>query len=227
MISCICPTYNRRHLLEEAIQCFLDQTHNDAELIILNDTPGQTLCLDLDDERITLINMSERFPTIAQKWNYLHRLAKGDWICQWDDDDIYFPNRLADNYQHIDKGCALIQPYGWLSLIYGKLGYDTNLHPAKGIYSGAFWRQAKPMPDHVLVGTDAWVFDQAKGDVYSYTVPPQQAQILYRWGMGHVHLSGHKEGNFFRIGQEPIDKGTFTLIPKYNDDYLKLKENYV
>jgi len=36
-IAAVCPTYKRPHLLGRAIHCFLQQTHPDRELVILDD----------------------------------------------------------------------------------------------------------------------------------------------------------------------------------------------
>ncbi|MCL4258972.1 MAG: glycosyltransferase family 2 protein, partial [Anaerolineales bacterium] len=46
-VSCICPTYGRVELLEEAIESFLRQDYpGQKELIVLNDYAGQTLHFD-------------------------------------------------------------------------------------------------------------------------------------------------------------------------------------
>ena len=43
-VSCICLTYGRPHVLEEAIHSFLLQDYaGSKELIVLNDYAGQTL----------------------------------------------------------------------------------------------------------------------------------------------------------------------------------------
>lgn len=94
MISVLCSTYGRTHLLSEMIECFLRQTYTGAELVILNDCERQRLTFD--HPRVRIINRTVRFPVYGDKRNYLLTLATYDLVSLWDDDDIYLPNFLSD-----------------------------------------------------------------------------------------------------------------------------------
>src|SRR2546429_75321 len=59
-VSCVCPTYARPELLEEAIESFLRQDYRGAkELIVLNDYACQTL--ELDHPEVRVVNVPKRF----------------------------------------------------------------------------------------------------------------------------------------------------------------------
>jgi glycosyltransferase involved in cell wall biosynthesis len=94
-ISCCMPTYGRSvELLNEAVQCFLDQDYKgDKELVIYNDYKNVQFAFDHPEVRI--VNSSEREPTLGAKYNATVALARHDYICLWDDDDIYLPHRLS------------------------------------------------------------------------------------------------------------------------------------
>jgi glycosyltransferase involved in cell wall biosynthesis len=77
LISCLIVTQEgRQPLLEKALDCLSKQTWKNHEAVIVHDE-GQTLG--------ALRNL-----TIQQ--------AKGEILCQWDDDDLYHPERLEAQY---------------------------------------------------------------------------------------------------------------------------------
>lgn len=66
-VSCICPTYGRVALLEEAIETFLRQDYpSPKELIVVNDYAGQTLYFDHPEGRV--INVPQRFHSVGEKY---------------------------------------------------------------------------------------------------------------------------------------------------------------
>lgn len=106
LISCICITRERPKLLNRAIRCFHGQTYPNKELIILYE----------DDDLVTndfLATQSvEAFQNIqtikvhrshdqhlGQLRNLAIQRASGTYICQWDDDDWYHPERLQYQYR--------------------------------------------------------------------------------------------------------------------------------
>ena len=101
MISCLCVTRARRMaLLAEAVADFVGQSHDARELVLLHDGDG----LDHAD----IVALAARYPQAAIRVvqsapgqslgalrNHAISAAAGDWVCQWDDDDRYHPQRLA------------------------------------------------------------------------------------------------------------------------------------
>ena len=101
MISCLCVTRgDRPTLLAEAIADFAAQSLPDRELLILHDRAPEI--------HAAIATLAEAHPSAdirvlaappGQSLGALRNLtlaaARGDWICQWDDDDRYHPRRLA------------------------------------------------------------------------------------------------------------------------------------
>lgn len=99
-ISCLSVTFDRLVLLKEAIRCYCDQTYPSRELVIV--TAGaaryQQAIADhigaLGRSDIRAIFLGSGQYTLAQARNVALDTASGDILCQWDDDDLYHPERL-------------------------------------------------------------------------------------------------------------------------------------
>lgn len=99
-ISCLTVTFDRLVLLKEAIRCYCDQTYPSRELVIV--TAGaqryqQAIAdhigaLGRGDIRAVFLGRADY--TLAQLRNIALDAAGGDVLCQWDDDDLYHPERL-------------------------------------------------------------------------------------------------------------------------------------
>lgn len=100
LVSCLCPTYGRPELLQEAICCFLQQDYPNKELVVLNDHPN-AITLDRDYPGVYVYNCSQRFQSLGQKRNDLVRRARGDFLMNWDDDDLYLPWRISEMMKHL------------------------------------------------------------------------------------------------------------------------------
>ena len=93
MVSVIVPTFNRPHMLDEALQSILDQTYQDYEIIVVND------CGDDVSALVSKLNTSgrirylthERNGGLAVARNTGLRAARGKYVAYLDDDDIYLP----------------------------------------------------------------------------------------------------------------------------------------
>jgi O-antigen biosynthesis protein len=123
LVSCVMPTYNRQAFLPAAIDCFLRQTYQNKELIILDDSdePGATM-IDIswpiryviDKKRIT-----------GTKRNCINEMASGEIICHFDDDDFSCPDRIADQVNALRTTGLPVTGYGTL------LFWDTIKGQAK------------------------------------------------------------------------------------------------
>jgi len=93
-ISCVCPTFSRAYLLEEAIESFHKQDYlGEKELIICNDFTRQNFVYEHPDVKV--INLSERCPNLGSKRNKAYSYATGDIFLTWGDDDIHLPKRIS------------------------------------------------------------------------------------------------------------------------------------
>jgi YVTN family beta-propeller protein len=129
LVSCIMPTYNRRHFVAKAIELFQRQEYPNRELIILDDGDEPVEDLAPDDETIRYVRLAER-QSIGQKRNIGCQAARGPIIAHWDDDVWVAPWRLS--YQV----AALIENEADLC------GLDNLLH--YDLLTGQAWHSVRP-----------------------------------------------------------------------------------
>lgn len=95
-ISIIISAYNCEHLVGEAIQSILNQTHENWEIVIADDgSTDQTKnkINSFDDPRIRKFH-NEKNLGLLNTWNKLIPLTRGRYITWQDADDISYPERL-------------------------------------------------------------------------------------------------------------------------------------
>jgi glycosyltransferase involved in cell wall biosynthesis len=107
-ISCLTVTLDRLVLLKEAIRCFCDQTYPRKELVIVtNGTERYKQAIDryiqsLNRSDIRCIALAEQDYTLGKLRNIAVAAASGAIVCQWDDDDLYHPERLRIQYEYME-----------------------------------------------------------------------------------------------------------------------------
>lgn len=81
-----------------AVECFQRQSYPNRELVVVLDDPESALISYLEalnDDRIRLIVLPKVKRTLGELRNISIAQARGEYICQWDDDDLYDPDRIG------------------------------------------------------------------------------------------------------------------------------------
>ncbi|MEM7175311.1 MAG: glycosyltransferase [Chlamydiota bacterium] len=113
-MSVICPTYHREHYHANLYQAFAWQTHDNKELLILDDSPQpSSFFLGLKDPQVKYFYSSTRL-SIGAKRNYLNEKASGEIIAHFDDDDYYAPDYLSEMITQL-RDFDLIKYSRWLA----------------------------------------------------------------------------------------------------------------
>ena len=111
LISCLTVTADRLTLLKEAIACFAAQTYPKRELVIAvpgSDRYYQAIIDHLEhagarDIRVVYIGPGV---SLGAARNLTVDTARGAYVCQWDDDDLYHPERLRIQYEALANAGA-------------------------------------------------------------------------------------------------------------------------
>lgn len=93
LLSCIMPTRARPAFVAQSIRYFQRQDYPALELIIVYEEDSD-LPADVGDARIRCIRMAPG-TSIGAKRNEAVRLARGELVAHWDDDDWYGEQRLS------------------------------------------------------------------------------------------------------------------------------------
>lgn len=111
LVSIIMPSWNTAKFIGESIQCVIDQTYQNWELIIVDDcstdNTDEVVAPFLADSRIKYLH-NEHNSGAALTRNYALREAQGEWIAFLDSDDLWTPRKLERQIEFMDKqGCVL------------------------------------------------------------------------------------------------------------------------
>lgn len=85
---------NRAAYLLDAVRSFRAQSWPNKEMIVIND--GTPLLSAAPDIRVVNLPTRGWRWTIGEKRNVGIRMAHGDWLATWDDDDISLAHRISD-----------------------------------------------------------------------------------------------------------------------------------
>ena len=108
LISIVIPTYNRAHLIGEALESIIIQTYKNWECIIVDDgsvdnTESIVNRYIQKDNRFQIYNRPiERLKVGNAARNYGFELSGGEFIIWYDSDDAMLPEKLE---QHLDLFC--------------------------------------------------------------------------------------------------------------------------
>jgi glycosyltransferase involved in cell wall biosynthesis len=94
LVSCLMPTADRRPCVPLALKTFLLQDYGPRELVVLDDGLDPIADLVPADPRIRYVR-AEPGRSLGEKRNETCRLARGDILVHWDDDDWSAPWRLS------------------------------------------------------------------------------------------------------------------------------------
>ncbi len=100
VVSIIVPTYQRAHLVGQAIASVLDQSYQDFEIIVVvdgstDDTLAHLARLAQSQRREKITIISQTNAGLAAARNAGIRAAQGRFLAFLDDDDLWLPDKLA------------------------------------------------------------------------------------------------------------------------------------
>ena len=111
VISVIVPVYKAEAFLHDCVESILSQTFQDFEIILVDDgSPDK--CGEICEEYaakydcVSVIHQENRGQATAR--NHAMTLAKGEWICFVDSDDLIHPQMLEMLFQAAISGNAPI-----------------------------------------------------------------------------------------------------------------------
>lgn len=230
LVCCLCPTYRRPRLLENAIACFLAQDYpaERRRLLILDDA-GQIVPQEGDGWRV--LSVSSRWPNLPAKYNALAQYAwewvRPDILAVWEDDDIYLPWHLRVHVE-AQKDAAWAKPSTVWSL------YTRHLHkePAAGRFHAAltFTRE-------LLVRIGGWPdtprgdFDQQFLKQLSVAGPPAdpcqlaEPSYIFRWETtgayhGQAYMRSAEDGTWYDAAARHAPDGlrVTRLVPQMDPE---------
>lgn len=242
LLVAITVTYGRVEMLNEAIACFLSQTHRNKQMIILNTYQRQKLRGEFPGVKI--INCDTRPPSLGFARNMAVEYAPPDSICLVaDDDDIALPHHYTNYAKHFLPGIDWV----WQSkMIYLEASQIKGTSPGNlncVAFRKSAFKKVGGYPDNMTVGEDR-IFT---GKITS-TCPGKKVELaddeisfMYGWGSGNYHISGlgpdeknqipaHKRIEKWtedRARRGLIPLGEITLKPELRHNYAQMVREHL
>lgn len=187
MISVLTLTYQRHHLLEEAIESYLRQDFlGESEMVIINDSPRVNYIFEHPSIRI--INLDERFTSLGKKLSFGFLQCKYDYIYRLDDDDLLAPWALRSTWDDI-----ITHPEYDIYRSDGHYYFEHNSFKAisgnvnnGNVYTKKYISRIE-FPD-ISYGEDSVITYHFNGHIYESH--REHKTMIYRWGMSTYHISG-------------------------------------
>lgn len=244
-VSCMCLTYGRPHLLEEAVESFLRQDYCGVkELIVLNDFDRHVL--RFDHPEVHVINVPKRFSTVGEKRNACAALATHHLLFVWDDDDIYLPHRLSYSVSKLTSDGQFYKSPKAFMLHNGVIsGPASAIFHSGCCFTRSLFNQSHGY-HHMGAGEDREIelaFSRILGTKLDQAeIQLDEIYYIYRWGgTESFHLSGYgrdtpgKKTGAQRVAeyverqcqQSKVPVGEVQLQPTWRIDYLATVRDYV
>jgi glycosyltransferase involved in cell wall biosynthesis len=224
-VSCLCLTYGRPELLEEAVESFKRQRWGGPkELVVVNDHPEQELVCDDEGEEILIVNLKRRIRTLGEKRNFAASLARYEYLLPWDDDDIHLPWRIEETMKYLPGEQFYKCPQVWMEgsgrLLNSPRHEETIFHGSSG-YSRYLFKEVRGY--RCINGGEDQDFERRVRDNerlnkhWKLTVLPlYRIFMIVRRNHGHYHASCVMD---LRDINPAVSAGEFRLRPHWKKDY--------
>jgi hypothetical protein len=175
LVTCIMPTWNRGKFVPAAIACWMEQTYQNKELLIIDDGDEPVRKLVPKVPGIRYVRLKEKLTTGAKR-NRCCELAKGEIICHFDDDDWSAPDRIADQVARLQETGLPMTGYSTLFL-WDRVHNEARrfVGATKGYICGttmcylkAFW-QDHPFPNKQMSSDNDVVYPAARANQVAFS----------------------------------------------------------
>jgi len=157
LVSIILPTFNRKKFVVEAIKSVLSQTHNNFELIIIDDgstdSTKDVVLNQFFDNRIRFFSQENKGVSNAR--NFGLSVSSGEYITFLDSDDLYIPAKIEKQlyvFNHLNFYGLCHSWYEKFDHNLGSLGirkvnfFQGHIYPELLFY----WKHAMAMPSVMI-----------------------------------------------------------------------------
>lgn len=101
LVSCLCVTHHQPDMLQRAIKCFANQTYSNCQMVVIYEEINHSTVEFIENTsldcrfKLVKVSQSQSKLSLGELRNLSVKHADGEYVCQWDDDDWYDPERLS------------------------------------------------------------------------------------------------------------------------------------
>lgn len=220
----ITPTYGRLPFLGRLVASFLSQTYDDKELVIVNDDSNVQLVCPI--KNVTCINLNKKI-LVAQKRNLATQIGYHDLYIHHDDDDIFLPNRIANNVKiHKDHPEINLYRNEASYILYGDSFYQDESTYNSVSYKRRGWFEAGGGRHDTNLREDLEFLNKMPNALQDVRL--NELDCVYNYGGVNYHLSSTDHNLIDNIAKNQlrdlgIVNGKFYIEPDF-EQYNKFVE---
>lgn len=233
LVTVVVAAYNRSRVLRHAIRSVVDSTFGDWELIVVGDhcTDDTEACVaSFGDPRMRFVNLPENCGDQSGPNNRGVAMARGKYVAFLNQDDLYFPDHLANCVAALDAGdadlvwvpCAAANPAPDAERVVRRWRFELRGVPGADGYdpfefhSASSWMLRReladrlgpwPDPDSVYVTTSqAWLFRAWRRGAVLRCVPKVGVLLVFagfRRGSYEATESSEHDALAARVRKDP------------------------
>ena len=143
LVSVVIPTYNRAGMLPEAVESVLGQDYPCLELIVVDDGSSDDTGRVLGKYRGRLSYQRQPRRGVSAARNRGAALAKGEYLCFLDSDDLWRPQKLSRQVQYMQANPRV--PLCYTDEIWIRNGVRVNPRKKHRKYSGWIFERCLPL----------------------------------------------------------------------------------
>jgi len=241
LVSCLMVTRGATALVRSAVAAFHAQTYLNKELVVVCDAGAPALAELAGAPGIRVIDVSTGH-SLGHLRNVSIAQARGDIVCQWDDDDLYAPFRLAHGVgallqARLDavflRQWMLWSPSRQALVLSGSALWEGSMIARKaalGPYPGLRRGEDTEMVDEMARRSTIAVMDDPLAYAYvmhgqnTWTEEHMQKLMVrsrqrFHYGRGLAAFSS----TFDFAGHPALDEGSRTLLAAYTGDHSQMR----
>lgn len=228
-VLAIMPTYGRLPFLGRAVASFLSQTHDDKELVIINDDPNVTI--NCSEKNVYCINLNKKM-LVGEKRNMGVSLGDYDLYMPFDDDDIFMPNRMSNHIKrHVDNPDVDLYRNKLAYTIYG-----DQFHDSPGTINGISftkrgWLKCSGYTLKSNFGEDKHFEDSFENKLVIDV--PEERDYVYNFGGINYHLSNTRDADLSNLAKTQLKKldllgKVYNIVPDFEEfnKFIELEKLY-
>jgi glycosyltransferase involved in cell wall biosynthesis len=166
LVSIIIPAYNAQRTIRETIQSIQNQTIDDFEIIVINNSSTDTtlaILESIDEPRLRIFSRENNGPYVAQ--NLGIQKALGEYISFLDADDLWASDKLERQLLALQSHSRAKVAYSWTRLIDENGRFLNKLTPVR--FQGNVYKQIL-LGNFVASGSNILVHRDVFADVGVY-----------------------------------------------------------
>jgi glycosyltransferase involved in cell wall biosynthesis len=214
-VSVVIPTYNRPSFLAGAVRTVLDQTHDELEVIVVDDGSSSSYASETVDEFPSVVTCIEHETNkgLSAARNTGIAAADGEYIAFLDDDDRWAETKLADQVAALEAApecglatclCVSVSPDG------NPIHVESSA-PSGDLSDAILRKNLIGSPSRVLVRREA--LDQVGG--FDETLPTKQDWDLYLRLCQEWHVAAVHDHLCFRTAHESMSSSPAAIERDY------------